>query len=42
MAPSARGSIGQRRADVWEIRVAAGPHPMTSRTVSRSVYLPRQ
>lgn len=37
MGQTARGSIRERRPGVWEIRIPAGAHPLTGRTVTRSV-----
>jgi hypothetical protein len=37
MGHTARGSVRERQPGVWEIRVAAGAHPVTGWTVTRSV-----
>ncbi|MCU0269103.1 MAG: tyrosine-type recombinase/integrase [Acidimicrobiales bacterium] len=37
MRRTARGSIRERRPGVWELRIAVGAHPVTGRTLTRSV-----
>jgi len=32
------GSVRQRRPDVWEVRVALGPDPVSGRSRRRSVH----
>lgn len=37
MAPRPTGSLRERRPGVWEIRIAVGTDPVTSRTIQRSI-----